>query len=406
MLQIIQDFIIAKLGLNYAVSLLISFVTISLVAFILCFIADFIAKTYLVRLLNLIITKAYSKLSSFLKKRTVVTKLSRLAPALVLYLLAPAFQTDDLEFTKPLIFVLKQASLAYMIFTLTRAFLSILDVIEDVYNQYEVSIKRPIKSYLQIAKILFTVVGIVIFVSLLLNKSPLAFFTGLGAAATILVLIFKDSILSFLASVQVASYDMIRIGDWIEMSKYGADGTVSEIALTTVKVRNFDKTVTTIPTSALINEGVKNWRGMQESGGRRIKRSVRVDLNSVKFCDQDVLESVKKIPLFKQTLEQELSGSKELKNLTNAQLFRRYIEAYLTDHKDIYSDQSFTFLIRQLQADQYGVPIELYIFTKTTNWNRYETIQANIFDHLFAVLPFFKLRAYQNITGSDITKKL
>ena len=405
MLQFIKDFAENAFGLGSLPSSLVSFVVLSIFVFLLCTLADFIAKTYLVRLFNLFISKAYSKLSNFLEKREVASKLARTAPALVLYLASPAFYSEKLAFTVPLIFILKQGSVAYIIFTLIRSLLSFLDVIEDVYNQYEVSKKRPIKSYLQIGKIVFTFFGFVLFVSLLLDRSPLAFFTGLGAAATILVLIFKDSIMSFLASVQLASYDMIRIGDWIEVSKYGADGDVIEISLTTVKVRNFDKTITTIPTYALVTEGVKNWRGMQESGGRRIKRSIRLDLNSISFCDAALKNKLKEDDLLKS-----FSSSKaallafDQKDLSNASLFRAYVEHYLLEHKDIYSNSSFTFLIRELQPDEHGLPIEIYIFTKTTNWVSYESIQADIFDHLFAIMPHFQLRAFQSITGSDVLR--
>ena len=404
MLEMFQKFAMTSLGLDSNLSLFLGFVTLSFIVFLFCFLADFIARTYLVKLFNLLISKAYLRLSKYLKERGVVSQLSRLAPALVLYLFAPAFLAEGVASTEKLVFVLQQASLVYMIFTLTVAFFSTLDVVEDVYNEYEISKRRPIKSYLQIAKIIISLFSVVIFVSLLLDKSPLAFFTGLGAAATILVLIFKDSIMSFLAGVQVASYDMIRIGDWIEVAKYGADGDVIEIALTTVKVRNFDKTITTVPTSSLISEGVKNWRGMTESGGRRIKRSIRIDLNSIKLLGETDLVRFKNNSFLSNFLKDE-SKAFEAPYLTNIKLFRAYADYYLTQSKDIYSDKSFTFLIRELEPDENGLPVQVYIFTKTTNWGLYESIQADVIDHLLASLSFFDLRAYQNITGSDLERK-
>lgn len=401
MLLFLQDFAQTSLGLGSLLSFFLGFVSLSFIVFLLCFLADFVAKTYLVKLFNLFISKANYRVSGFLKNRQVVRKLSRVGPGVVLYVFSPAFFSEAHAFTSVLVFSLKQASLAYILLTMVRSFFGILDVVEDVYNQYEVSKKRPIKSYLQIGKIIFTFLGLILFVSLLLDRSPLAFFTGLGAAATILVLIFKDSIASFLASIQVSSYDMIRIGDWINVSKYGADGDVIEISLTTVKVRNFDKTITTVPTYALMTEGVQNWRGMQESGGRRIKRSIRLDLYYVKFCDEAFLEKFKSQPLLRDFCESR--GSTLVSGISNVALFRDFAEFYLRAHKNISSDGSFTFLVRELQPDENGLPVELYVFTKTTVWSEYEVIQAEVMDFLLSSLSLFGLRSFQRNPGSLVS---
>jgi miniconductance mechanosensitive channel len=397
MIEVIQKYVMSLFGLSYEVSFFLGFAFLSLTVLLLCFFADFIAKTYLVRVVNLVIAKAHFKLAQFLKDRSVVTKLSRVAPGLVLYLSAAGFYSSDMEATKALVTFLHVLATGYILFTMTNACLGLLDVVEDLYNQYEVSKKRPIKSYLQIVKIIFFSLASILFVSLLLGQSPLAFFTGIGAATTILLLIFKDAIVGFLASVQLASYDMIRIGDWIEVEKYGANGNVIEIALTTVKVRNFDKTIITIPNYALVNEGVKNWRGMQDSGGRRMKRSVRLDISSFTFCDDSILRQLQSHSFFKDFLSERSAYFKTSWNETsNATLFRHYLDFYLKRREDVYTSAGdFTFLIRELDPDEYGLPLELYVFTKTTNWGEYESIQADIMDHVFSALPFFNLKVFQ-----------
>lgn len=397
MIEVIQKYVMSLFGLSYDVSFFISFASLALTVLVLCLCADFIAKTYLVRVVNLVIAKAHFKLAKFLRDRRVVAKLSRVAPGIVLYLFATGFSASNIEETKALVTFLHVLATGYILFTMTSACLGLLDVVEDLYNQYEVSKKRPIKSYLQIIKIIFFTFAFVFFISLLLGQSPLAFFTGIGAATTILLLIFKDAIVGFLASVQLASYDMIRIGDWIEVEKYGANGNVIEIALTTVKVRNFDKTIITIPNYALVNEGVKNWRGMQDSGGRRMKRSVRLDISSFAFCDDSILKQLESHSFFKEFLSERSSYVENFfEETSNATLFRHYLDFYLKRREDVYtSDENFTFLIRELGPDEYGLPLELYIFTKTTNWGEYESIQADIMDHVFSALPFFNLKVFQ-----------
>jgi miniconductance mechanosensitive channel len=248
----------------------------------------------------------------------------------------------------------------------------------------------------------------------LMNKSPGALITGLGAVSAIILLIFRDSILGFVAGMQLTFNDMVRRGDWIEMPKYGADGDVIDVTLNTVKVQNWDKTVTMIPTYALVSDSFKNWRGMQDSGGRRIKRAINIDMNSVKFCTEEMIERFSKIQYITEYIrekEEELAEYNEVnkfdtsmlvngRHMTNIGTFRAYIEAYLHHHPKIRQDM--TFLIRHLRPTEHGIPIEIYVFSNDIVWAHYESIQADIFDHILAVIPEFDLRVFQRPSGRDL----
>jgi miniconductance mechanosensitive channel len=249
-----------------------------------------------------------------------------------------------------------------------------------------------------------------------MSVEPGAILTGLGAATVVIMLVFKDTILGLVASIQMSSNDMLKIGDWVEFHKYGADGTVTNLNLTTVKVQNWDKTITTIPTYAFISDAFKNWRGMEESGGRRIKRSIYIDMNSIKFCDNEMVERFKKFQLITDYVNDKTKEVESFNNdnnvdksfnvngrsLTNIGTFRAYVESYLKDKK--YINHDYTFLIRQLDPTDKGVPIQLYIFLSEQDWVPFEGLQSDIFDHLFAVLPEFDLKVYQSPTGGDFTK--
>jgi miniconductance mechanosensitive channel len=277
----------------------------------------------------------------------------------------------------------------------------------------EVSKEIPIKSFIQILKVVIYFVAIIFIISAILNKTPLYFFSGLGALTAVLLLIFKDAILGFVAGIQLAANKMVSHGDWIEMPKYGADGDVLEVALTTVKVQNWDKTVTTIPTYALISESFKNWRGMQLSGGRRIKRSVYIDINTIKFCTEEMIERFSKIRYIAEYMEKkkkelaEYNAAHQLddsvptnkRQLTNVGTFRAYVVSYLRNHPMI--NQEMTFLVRQLALAEHGLPIEIYVFCKDKVWAHYEAIQSDIFDHILSIVPEFDLKVFQNPAGSD-----
>jgi len=292
---------------------------------------------------------------------------------------------------------------------------SLLNIIERIYRRYPISRELPIKGILQVIQIILVLCSIIFIISILIGKSPVFIFSGLGAMTAILMLIFKDSILGLSAGIQLSINRMVARGDWIEMPKFGADGEVLEVALTTVKVRNWDKTITTIPTYALISDSFKNWRGMSTSGVRRIKRSINIDMSSVKFLDNDQLTYLKKVRLLKEYLsekekeitqwnqqlpENDQDNPINARALTNLGTFRAYVREYVKNHPKI--DDSQTLLIRQLQPTEHGIPIELYIFTNDNRWVEYESIQSDIFDHLLAILPEFRLTAFQSPSDNAI----
>jgi miniconductance mechanosensitive channel len=274
-----------------------------------------------------------------------------------------------------------------------------------------------IQGYLDIVKLLILLSAIILSVSLISGQSPVALLTGLGALTAVLLLVFRDTILSFVASLQISTNDLIKEGDWIEVPSYDADGDVINMTLHTIKVQNWDKTISVIPTHKVMEVSYKNWRGMQESGGRRIKRAINIDLGSIRFCDEEMLSRFRKVGILRDYLDQRLAEIEEeriqkgieidspldSRQLTNLGTYRAYIEAYLRVQPKIHQE-GMTFLIRQLAPGPTGVPLEIYVFTKTTEWIAYERIQADIFDHLLAAAPVFDLRVFQDPTGMDFTR--
>lgn len=288
-----------------------------------------------------------------------------------------------------------------------------LRVINEIYERSSISKMRPIKGYLQSIQIIAFIAGLISILSILLNKSPTIFISGLGAMTAILMLVFKDTILSFVAGVQLTSNDLLRVGDWIEMPQFNADGDVVEIALNTVKIQNWDRTFTVIPAHKFLEHSFKNWRGMHDSGGRRIKRSILLDLNSIGFLSEADLQRLSRIKVlknylstkiseidsFNKNLEPDIADSINARRLTNVGTFRAYVFEYLKNHPQIH--KNMTFLVRQLAPGPEGLPLEIYVFTTDTRWAVYETIQADIFDHLYAVVSEFGLRPFQSPSGRD-----
>lgn len=384
----------------------------AVVVLILGAFADHLAKRYIVSALNLLASKSKTKWDDAVVREGGLNRLAHLAPALVIYLLAPmALESLDLATT-----LVRNAVLIYIIVIIVLALDSLLNAVEEIYQGFRASREIPIKGFIQILKLVIYFLATVLIVSILMNKTPLYLLSGIGALAAIMMLVFRDSILGFVAGIQLAANKMVAVGDWIEMPKYGADGDVLEVALTTVKVQNWDKTITTIPTYALISESFKNWRGMSESGGRRIKRAINFDMSSIRFCDGEMLERYAKVQYIAEYINQkkdeleEFNQSEKVDNIslvngrrmTNIGTFRAYVTSYLRHHPMIH--KNMTFLVRQLQPTQYGLPIEIYVFSKDQVWANYEAIQADIFDHILAVVPEFDLRVYQNPTGDDFRK--
>ena len=293
---------------------------------------------------------------------------------------------------------------------------ALLNSILVIYENSSISKEISITPFVQVVKLLLYFVTVILIISILVQKTPLYILSGLGALTAVLMFVFKDILMGFVGGIQLIANKMVAPGDWIEMPKYGADGDVIEITLTTVKVQNFDNTITTIPTYALINESFKNWRNMNLSGGRRIKRFVYIDLGSIKFCSSEMLERFKLIQLISKTIQdrqQEILEFNQQNNvdestlvngrrLTNIGVFRSYVEAYLRHHPMIH--QEMTFIVRQLSPGEKGLPIEIYVFCKDTNWTAYESVQADIFDHIMAVVPEFDLHVFQEPSGTDFQK--
>ncbi|MGI9360792.1 MAG: mechanosensitive ion channel family protein, partial [Parasphingorhabdus sp.] len=294
----------------------------------------------------------------------------------------------------------------------------VLTLVNQLYDRRPDALSRPVKGYIQLLKIILYGGVVLLMIAILMDESPLLLLSGLGAMAAILMLVFKDTILSLVASVQLTSNDMLRVGDWIEMPALNADGDVVDIALHTVKVQNWDKTITTIPTHRLISESFKNWRGMSDSGGRRIKRSIFIDQNGIRFLTDEEQQNLRRFQLLNSYLDRKqaelLEWNSEIektgrdginrRRITNIGTFRAYVSEYLHNNPNIAQDM--TLLVRQLDPTSKGLPIEIYCFTNTTSWNPYENIQSDIFDHLIAILPEFGLSSFQEPSGLDLQRGL
>ncbi|MFT6927078.1 MAG: miniconductance mechanosensitive channel [Psychromonas sp.] len=389
----------------------ISIISMLLMLILISVIANYITKKIITVFFKKIVDKTKSQWDNIFYHCHVFSRLSHLIPILVFSVGSKMIFPAD---TYPLLLenIHKFTSL-YLIFAFAFVIHSLLAAFDTIYRTFKMSKHRPINSYIQVLKIILWIFTVLASISLLLNKDLWALFLGMSGMMAIIMLVFKDTLLGLVAGMQITANDMLRLDDWLEMPSRGADGDVIDITLNTVKVRNWDKTITTIPTHALISESFKNWRGMSESGGRRIKRSISIDMRSVKFCDQEMLQSFMKIDLLKDYLlkkQQEIDTyNKETGNdlsnlvngrrLTNIGTFRAYLSAYLRTNPKIH--KQLTFMVRQLAPSSTGIPIEVYVFSNDQDWVNYEGIQADIFDHVLAVIPEFGLRVFQDPIGSD-----
>jgi miniconductance mechanosensitive channel len=373
-------------------------------------IADIVIKRILVGAVRAVAKRSKVTWDDALIKHNVVGRIVQLVPAFIIFA-GVAFVPDLPEYGAKLI---RNIAMGYMVLVSTMALTALLGAANTVYSSLPVAKVRPLKGFVQLLQIVVWIVGGVLIVATLLDRSPLILLSGFGAMTAILLLVFKDTILSLVASVQLTAQDMVRVGDWIEMPQFGADGDVIDVQLHTVKVQNWDKTITTIPTHRLISDSFKNWRGMQSTGARRVKRSVLIDVNSIRFQSRQEIDHFKRFALLKDyiaakeaelaayndALEHEVSEAVNMRRLTNIGTFRAYAESYLQNHPRIH--KGMTLMVRQLGADAHGLPLEIYCFTNTTVWAEYESIQADIFDHLLAIIPEFGLRIYQQPAGSDL----
>jgi len=371
---------------------------------------DLIVKRQLIKFMLRLAQRTAQQWDDILLQHNVLGRLAQAVPALIIY-----FGVEWIpELGETLSAIIRNVALAYLALMVTLGIGASLTAGNAIYATYPIAKERPIKGFVQVTKIVLYVLGAVVIVSALLERSPVVLLTGLGAMTAIVLLIFKDTILSLVASVQLTSLDMVRVGDWIEMPQYNADGDVIDVALHTVTVQNWDKTITTIPTHRLISESYKNWRGMSESGGRRIKRSVNIDVSSVRFLTDEEVQRFEQFTLLREYVNgkrKELteyntrlagpdSTNVNLRRLTNIGTFRAYIWNYLRNHPQIH--RGMTLLVRQLQPGENGMPIEIYCFTNITDWNTYEDVQADIFDHILAQCGEFGLRVFQAPSGADV----
>jgi miniconductance mechanosensitive channel len=372
---------------------------------VLSLVAFWITEKIIIKLLTKMLQKTSTQMDDILIKHNVFKRLTYLVPALIFYNFAYAAP----QFTN----MIQRASLTLMAIAGLMVINSFLNALNDIYKETKYHERLDINSYLQITKLIINILGSVVIVGIIINKDTTLLLSGLGAMTAVVMLIFKDTILSLVASVQISSNDLFKVGDWVEAPQFGADGDVVDIGLHSVKIQNWDKTISVIPTHKLIDSTFKNWRGMSESGGRRIKRSLFIDINSISLCSPETLEKYKKFELISEYIDRkqkEVSEHNQTNNidtselingrsLTNIGTFRAYIEAYLKNNSLIHKEM--TFMVRQLAPTEKGLPMQIYVFSNDIDWVHYEGIQSSIFDHLFAVVPEFGLRIFQNPTGKD-----
>jgi len=394
-------------GYEQQLASVIAFVAVIIIAFMV----HFATKGIVIRLISAFILRTKNKLDDIFISRGVFKRITYLTPAAIIYYLTP----NALNLYPTVAEVITTIALLAMVIVITSILDALIDALGEIYKTFEISKQISITSFIQLFKMLLYFLSIIAIISIILDQSPATLIAGLGAMTAVLMLVFKDPIMGFAAGIQLSSNRMVSPGDWIEMPKYGVDGDIMEIGLTTVKIRNFDKTITTVPTQALIGDSFKNWRGMQETGGRRIKRSVYINLNSIHFCSESDLERYGKIQYISEYIEkkhQEITQHNKAqkvnleslangRRMTNIGIFRNYIEAYLLNHPSIH--KNLTVLVRQLKPTENGLPIEVYAFTNDTNWKKYEGIQSDIFDHILAVAREFDLSVFQNPSGADFS---
>lgn len=347
-----------------------------------------------------------------LQSAGVFRRLALVVPGLIVYFGTDALLIPDSKMHN----LVSTISLLYIMLAVYAVLQGALTAIEQIYKSTRFAKKAPITGFIQVGRLLFTLALVFLVISELLGKSPIYLLSGLTAIAAVLLLVFKDTILGFVAGIQIAANRMFNTGDWIEMPRYNVNGEILELGLTVVKVQNWDKTISTLPSYSLITEAVKNWRGMSESGGRRIKRSIQIDLQSLKFADEHALQTWQKIAILqpylaskKLALEEDSKSLSErqldiinCRKLTNIGTYRAYVQAYIEQHKDIH--KGLTCMVRQLPPTEAGLPIEIYCFSRVQDWVAYEGIQADIFDHVISMLKVFNLKAYQRITNNHVNQ--
>ena len=385
--------------------------TVILIIIGVAILADFIVKRIIIRGIKRIAKKTKNTWDDIFVKRKVFNRLAHLAPAIIIY-----YSLQYIFEAEGLVTFMGNLTQSYMVLIVLLVIDAVLNALHEIYRTLPISDGRNIKGYVQVVKIVFYFIGIILIISIFSGETPKVLLGGLGAMAAVLMLVFKDTILGFVASIQLSANKMVNVGDWISMPDYNADGDVIDISLNTVKVQNWDKTIATIPTYALVSDAFNNWKGMEDSGGRRIKRSLNIDMKSVGFLDDEQIEKFRKYHVLKDYIQEKEKEITEYNNslnleedtvtngrkMTNLGTFRIYLENYLHNHPKIHQDM--TFLVRHLQPSEKGIPLEIYVFSNDQAWANYEAIQADIFDHILAIMPEFGLQVFQNPTGDDFNK--
>jgi miniconductance mechanosensitive channel len=408
MQAIITSWLTAQ-GVGVAYIALSSVVIGCMIILLLCSISYYLTKHHVLVIIHKLITASKNTWDDLLFDQQVFSRTALLVPFVLLLFLTPIFINTDSLLATVLITFAKVA----ICFQIARSISAVLNVINSAYRQTASERYLPLNSTLQVIKLVVYLVATILAISQILDRSPLYLLSGLGALTAVLILVFQDTIKGLVASIQISANKMVAPGDWIELPKYGADGDVIEIGLNTVKVKNFDNTITTVPTYALTSGSFKNWRGMLNSGGRRIKRAIVIDVRSIHFYSQEQINALQSVQLISDYLtskQQEISQESgntvnsgattiNTRQLTNIGTFRAYITAYLKQHSKVH--QAMTCMVRQLPSTEVGLPLELYFFSSDKNWVNYEAIQADIFDHLYAAAPMFDLRIFQHPSGYD-----
>ncbi len=407
------DLLKAYTDLSDFQALVLNAIVNSILVILLAFILFKVMRLFAIKLVNQIAAKSKTHFDDLLVKNKTFLNLSNLIVFYIISAITDELYVDFEAFENIISLIVHVLLVVFTIWTVR----SFLKTIRDYLKTLENFMDKPIDSYIQVVMIILWMIGLIVIFSIITGKPLVKFLVGLGTISAVLLLVFKDTILGFVASIQVAANDTVRIGDWITMEKYGADGDVFEINLASVKVRNFDKTITTIPTYYLISDSFKNWRGMSQSGGRRIKRAIIIKSNSIKYLDKEKVEALKKIQLitdYLQHRQEEIDKHNESqhidksllingRNMTNFGVYRKYIDEYLNIHSAV--NKEMPVMIRQLAPTTQGIPLEIYCFSKDKVWKNYEYIMADIFDHIIAAVPYFELEVYELPSGKDFDLK-
>ena len=378
-----------QLGVAQGGLLVVQRVVVIMGILLIAYVLDLICRKVVMPGVRKVTAKTQSTWDDYLLSDEVMTNVCHLIPPIVVYVLIPFAFPYEPNFLS-LILKICTIYITVVVMKLICAFLTSLYTISSEHEKLK---NHSLKGFYQMLKLIVVCIGVIIIISELISKDPIAILTGLGAGTAILMLVFQDTIKGLVAGIQLTANDMVRPGDWISMPKYGADGDVMEVSLTTVKVRNWDKTITTVPPYALVNDSFQNWRGMFDIGGRRVKRSIHIDMNTVRFCTEEELAHFKQQPWMEGFEE---TGKEEV----NLYLFRHYLDYYLRHHPKV--NQDMIMLVRQLQPTEHGMPIELYFFSANTAWVKYEALQAEVFDHVLATVHRFGLKVFQSPTGLDL----